>query len=435
MEPEPKGAPEGAVERSWAPLSYRVYFLGLLVVSYMINFTDRQLLSILLEPIKRDLALADWQLGVLGGVAFALFYVTLGVPVAKLSDRFSRVNILAGAMALWSLATAACGLAGNFIQLLLIRIGVAVGESAGTPPSYSMIADLFDPRRRATAIGIYVAGPPLGTALGLAIGGWLSQGIGWRTTFVVVGLPGLLLALLMKLTLREPPRGHTEARSDPTVAPSALAVARLLGSRPSFLCLAIGSGVAAFAGYAMNLWLPSFLIRSHGLTTAQAGGWLAMIQIGAGIGGGVLGGFVADRFAVRDKRWLALVPAVAMAVAAPAGYVAFTARSPALALAGTAVTLLGYYSWAGGVYTAVQAMVGLRMRAVAVAMLLFIINLIGLGLGPLLIGLCSDFVSVTLGLGSAEGVRWALVASASIGLVASLLFWLARKTIREEMES
>lgn len=419
MEPEPKGAPEGAVERSWAPLSYRVYFLGLLVVSYMINFTDRQLLSILLEPIKRDLALADWQLGVLGGVAFALFYVTLGVPVAKLSDRFARVNILAGAMALWSLATAACGLAGNFIQLLLIRIGVAVGESAGTPPSYSMISDLFDPRRRATAIGIYVAGPPLGTALGLAIGGWLSQGIGWRTTFVVVGLPGLLLALLMKLTLREPPRGHTEARADTTVAPSALAVARLLGSRLSFLCLAIGSGVAAFAGYAMNLWLPSFLIRSHGLTTAQAGGWLAMIQIGAGIGGGVLGGFVADKLAVRDKRWLALVPAVAMAIAAPAGYVAFTARSPGLALVGTAVTLLGYYSWAGGVYTAVQAMVGLRMRAVAVAMLLFIINLIGMGFGPPIIGAMSDVLRATAG---DQSLRLSLLITAPIFLVSAILY-------------
>jgi len=430
MEPEPNGAPEGAVERSWAPLSYRVYFLGLLVVSYMINFTDRQLLSILLEPIKRDLALADWQLGVLGGVAFALFYVTLGVPVAKLSDRFSRVNILAGAMALWSLATAACGLATNFLQLLLIRIGVAVGESAGTPPSYSMISDLFDPRRRATAIGIYVAGPPLGTALGLAIGGWLSQGIGWRTTFVVVGLPGLLLALLMKLTLREPPRGHTEARADPTVAPSALAVARLLASRPSFLCLAIGSGVAAFAGYAMNLWLPSFLIRSHGLSTAQAGGWLAMIQIGAGIGGGVLGGFVADRFAVRDKRWLALVPAVAMAVAAPAGYVAFTARSPALALMGTAVTLLGYYSWAGGVYTAVQAMVGLRMRAVAVAMLLFIINLIGMGFGPPIIGAVSDLLRATAG---DQSLRLSLLIAAPMFLVSAVLYVAGALNLRADI--
>jgi len=322
----PAAAGEGGAAAGWS-LPYRSYFLGLLVVSYMVNFTDRQLLSILLEPIKRDLQLADWQLGVLGGIAFALFYVTLGVPIAKLSDRHSRVNILSGAIALWSLATAACGLAGSFLQLLLVRIGVAVGESAGTPPSFALIADLFPPRLRATAIGIYVAGPPLGTALGLAIGGWLSQVIDWRTTFVVVGLPGLALALLMKLTLREPPRGGTEGKADVTPAPPAMTVAKLLARRPSFLALATASGLAAFAGYAMQLWLPSFFIRSHGMSAAETGSWLAAINVVTGIVGGLAGGMIGDRLAVRDKRWLALVPAIGMGLAAPFCLLAFTAGS------------------------------------------------------------------------------------------------------------
>jgi len=428
---EPGAAPGRGAAPNGASLPYRAYFLGLLVVSYMVNFTDRQLLSILLEPIKRDLALADWQLGTLGGIAFALFYVTLGVPIAKLSDRFSRVNILAGAIALWSLATAACGLTTNFIQLLLVRIGVAVGESAGTPPSYSLISDIFEPKRRATAIGIYVAGPPLGTALGLALGGWVSQSIGWRMTFVVVGLPGLALALLMKLTLREPPRGGSEGRTDEVAAPPAMAVARLLARRPAFLALATASGVAAFAGYAMSLWLPSFFIRSHGLSAGEAGTWLAVINFCAGIGGGVLGGSIADRLAVRDRRWLAIVPAIGMAIAAPAAVVAFLTRDTGVALAGIAVALLFYYSWAGPVYSAVQAMVGLRMRAVSVSLLLFIINLLGLGLGPPIIGAVSDALLESAG---DQSLRLSLLITAPVFLLAAALYALGAVRLRADLD-
>jgi len=406
---------------------YRYYFLALLVISYMVNFTDRQLLSILLQQIKMDLQLADWQLGILGGIAFALFYVTLGVPIAKLSDRFNRVNILSGAIALWSLATATCGLAASFMQLLLVRIGVAVGESAGTPPSYSLIADIFPPERRATAIGAYVAGPPLGTALGLAVGGWLSQFIGWRTTFVVVGLPGLALALLMKLTLREPARGGAEGKPDIAAAPPVLSVAKLLASRPTFLALVVASGVASFAGYAIQLWLPSFFIRSHGLSVGAAGTWLAAINVLSGISGSLAGGMIGDRLALREKRWMALVPAIGMGFAAPACLLAFTANSAPLALAGVALTLFFYQWWAGPVYSAAQEMVGLRMRAVTVSMLLFIVNLIGLGFGPPIIGAVSDALLATAG---DQSLRISLILTAPVFLFAAFLYLVAASRMR-----
>jgi MFS family permease len=429
-EQEPSTTGEGGSAARWASLPYRSYFLGLLVLSYMVNFTDRQLLSILLEPIKRDLQLADWQLGVLGGIAFALFYVTLGVPIAKLSDRYSRVNILSGAVALWSLATAACGLTGNFLQLLLVRIGVAVGESAGTPPSFALIADIFPPRLRATAIGIYVSGPPLGTALGLAIGGWLSQVIDWRTTFIVVGLPGLALALLIKLTLREPPRGQSERKVDIAPAPPALAVAKLLARRPAFLALATASGLAAFAGYAMQLWLPSFFIRSHGMSAAETGSWLAAINVVTGIVGGLAGGMIGDRLAVRDKRWLALVPAIGMGLAAPFSFVAFTAGSAPLALTGVTLALFCYYGWAGPVYSAAQEMVGLRMRAVTVSILLFIINLIGLGFGPPIVGAISDILHETAG---AQSLRLSLLITSPMFVLSTLLYLLGALRLRSDI--
>ncbi len=414
----------------WSAPAYRNYFLFMLVLSYLFNFMDRQLLSILIEPIKKELLLSDWQLGALGGITFALFYVTFGLPIAKLSDRLNRVKIISIALTVWSVATAACGLAQNFVHLLCARIGVAVGESAATPPSYSLIGDLFEPHRRATAIGIYVVGASLGTGCGLLFGGWASEYLGWRWSFAVVGLPGVLLALAIRLTLREPPRGFSEQRSATGEASTVTGVARLLLQRRSFPLMALASGVASFSGYSLALWLPSYFIRSHGFSVAEAGSWLALVNVGSGIAGSYLGGAVADHLGKRDPRWRMLVPGAAMLLAAPLSIVAFTTEWSGLSLIATAVVLTLYHSWGGPVHAAVQGMVGLRMRGVAVSLLLFVVNLVGLGFGPPIIGLVSDLLQTSAGVHS---LRYALLLSVPVFLLASVLYVLASLTLKRDL--
>lgn len=415
----------------WSSAKYRYYFLGLLVLSYMINFMDRQILSILLEPIKNDLELQDWQLGTLGGIAFALFYVTLGLPIAKLSDRFNRVNILSIAIVSWSLATAACGLAANFFHMLLARIGVAVGESAGTPPSYSMIGDLFAPAKRATATGIYVVGPQLGTAGGLIFGGWAADVLGWREAFFIISIPGLLLALVIKFTLKEPPRGYSEKRTAEGEASTVLGMARLLSTRMSFVTMAFASGIASFSGYAMALWLPSFFIRSYDLSVTQAGLLLAVLYFISGILGGVLGGMVADRLGTRDKRWWMFVPGCAMLVAAPCCLIGFTIDSFMISIVAITIAKTMYHSWAGPVYSAAQGMVGLRMRAVTVSLLLFIVNLVGLGFGPPIIGLVSDLLQQEF---SAQSLRYSLILTSPVFLISSFLYFTASRFLVQDLD-
>ncbi|MGE0384181.1 MAG: spinster family MFS transporter [Gammaproteobacteria bacterium] len=416
----------------WGSLAYRRLFLGMLALSYLVNFMDRQVLSILIEPIKAELHLADWQLGTLGGIAFALFYVTLGLPIAKLSDRYNRVNIIAIALTVWSLATAACGLAAGFFHLLLARIGVAVGESAGTPPAYSLIADLYEPRRRAGATGVFVAAPAVGTACGLLFGGWLGANFGWRTAFIVVAIPGLLLAVAMKLVLREPPRGFAEGRPADGEASRVGAVARLLATRPSFPAMALAAGIASFSGYAMHLWLPSFFIRSHGMPVEQAGAWLALMHLAAGVFGGVAGGQVADRLGRRDPRWWMLVPCVAMLIAVPLAFLAFSTDSRTVAMIATTGLLVMYGSWAGPVYAAAQGLVGLRMRAVTISLLLFVINLIGLGLGPPLVGWASDLLQQRAG---ADSLRLALLGTAPLFALSAALYFLASRTLQRDLDA
>ena len=425
--------PQSPDQRHGDSLAYRGYFLFLLTLAYVFNFADRLLLSILLEPIKSDLTLADWQLGVLGGASFAIFYVTLAVPLAAISDRFNRVTILSCGVVVWSLATSACGAAGNFLQLMLIRIGVAAGEAAGTPPSISLIGDTFPPERRATANSIFLAGGPLGIALGLALGGWLSQHIGWRMTFVAVGLPGIALAILIKLTLREPRRGGKDGKEDVTPAPPVLSVVGFLLKRPSFIAMAIATGIAFFAGYGMNLWVPSLLIRSHGATTAEAGMWLGGLYVITGIGGPVLMGLLADRLCVRNKRWLALLPAIALFAAAPAAFLAFTADSFAWTLFFLFINQVCYHSFAALVYTAAQAMVGLRMRAVTTAILLLIINVIGMGLGPTFIGWISD--ALYAGSGDDSLRLSLLMVTAPVFIASSLLFFVASRRLSQDLAS
>ena len=262
----------------YATASARNYALVMLTVVYSFNFIDRQLLAILQESIKLELGFSDSQLGLLTGFAFAVFYVTAGIPIARWADRANRRNIVALAIGLWSFMTAVSGAVQNYLQLLLARIGVGVGEAGGSPPSHSIISDIFPPDKRAGAMAFYSMGVNFGILFGFLFGGWLNEFFGWRVAFVVVGVPGILLAIVVRLTLREPMRGLSEKHRASDEYVSFVEVVKLLWSRVSFRHLALACGLNAFAGYSTGSWTASFLIRSHAMTTGELGTWLAMIM-------------------------------------------------------------------------------------------------------------------------------------------------------------
>tara|TARA_R110000823_G_scaffold130015_17_gene258069 strand:- start:1190 stop:2476 length:1287 start_codon:yes stop_codon:yes gene_type:complete len=377
--------------------STRYYALGLLTVVYAFNFIDRQLIAILQESIKEDLLLSDGQLGLLAGFAFAVFYVTAGIPIARWADRSNRRNIVAGSVFIWSFMTAVSGFAQNYIQLLLARIGVGVGEAGGSPPSHSIISDIFPPEKRATALGIYSTGVNIGILFGFLLGGWLNEFFGWRTAFVVVGLPGIALAALVAFTLREPIRGLS---GNPAVQAQSVPfthVIRLLWSRRTFRHMAFAAALNAFAGYGSASWTASFMIRSHDMTTGELGTWLAMITGVGGAIGVVLGGMLSDRLSVGNKRWYMWVPAIAGAVSVPFIAAVYLAEGPYTALLLSIIPGVLHNVYLGTTIATTHALVGLRMRALSSAVLFLILNLIGLGLGPLLVGLLSDYLQPVFG--------------------------------------
>jgi MFS family permease len=306
-EDDAAGVVEQTSWRSW-------YTLGVLFVVYVFNFIDRSILGILNQAIKDDLGFSDTQMGFLGGIAFAIFYSILGVPIARLADRSVRRNVLAVSLTVWSVMTAVCGFAGSFMQLMLGRIGVAVGEAGGSPPSHSMISDMFPPSSRATALAIYALGIPVGNMIGNLAGGWINEAFDWRTAFIVVGLPGLVLAVIVVLTVKEPVRGASEVtlRDDQEVPPVSV-VFRYLWSLKSFRYMSLAGAMHAFVGYGVGYWLPAFFIRSHGLGTAEIGRWVFFLGF-AGMAGTFLGGYFADRLARRDLRWYVWLPGIALHV-------------------------------------------------------------------------------------------------------------------------
>lgn len=412
--------------------AYRYYALGLLTVVYAFNFIDRQLLAILQESIKLELGLSDSQLGLLTGFAFAVFYVTAGIPIARLADRWVRRNIIAMAIGTWSLMTALSGLAGNYAHLLAARIGVGVGEAGGSPPAHSMLSDIFPPHQRATALSFYSTGINVGILFGFLLGGWLNEFFGWRVAFMVVGLPGLAIALLVRLTLAEPQRGFSERIASVDQQASSLReVLALLWSRRSFRYLSIAVALNAMIGYGAANWLAPFFIRIHGMGTGELGMWLAL---GSGVCG-ALGtfsmGYLADRLGKRDRRWYLWLPAVAAFLVVPF-LVLFLVTDNTLAalllqlLPGFLLT--GYI---GPCLAMTHGLVGLRMRATASAVLFFILNLIGLGLGPVVIGVLSDALAPTY---AAESLRYAMLSTLpAIGILCGLLFLLSAKYLREDL--
>jgi MFS family permease len=425
---------------------YRRYALWVLLIIYTLNFLDRQVVNILAEPIKRDLGLADWQLGMMTGLAFAIFYTVLGIPIARLAETKNRPFIIGASVAAWSAFTVLCGFTQNFWQLILARIGVGVGEAGCTPPAHSLITDYVPREKRAGAIAFYSIGTPLGTLAGMAMGGLVADAYGWRVAFMVAGAPGVIFALVAAFTLVEPRRqlaADIAARAAQKISfGAALAV---LATKKTFWLVALAASIKAFVGYGHAPFTASFFFRVHGPEVAElaarfglkSAGFLglALGLIGgtAGVIGAWFGGILADRLGAKDLRAYVIVPAIASLITIPFYILAVSVGSPMAAICILTVPVLLGTLWYGPVYATAQSIVDPHMRATASAVLLLIINLIGLGLGPVAVGLLSDVLAGPVGLGEAQGVRWALILSTLLGLVAFGLFWTARKTIREEM--
>ncbi|MBA4750672.1 MAG: MFS transporter [Sphingopyxis sp.] len=392
--------------------------LGLLLAVYCFNFIDRTIISILQEPLKRDLGLSDTQLGLVSGTAFALFYSVLGVPIARLAERVDRPRIIAAALAIWSLMTMMCGLATGFIQLFLYRVGVGVGEAGGTPPAHALISDLFPPERRATAISIYSLGVPLGILFGAVAGGALGEALGWRATFMLVGAPGLLLALVVLLVIRDP-RSAGKTGITPAAPPSLARTLAHLAARRAFVHLTIGITVASTAGYGILAFTAPFFMRQFEMGLAAAGYATGLISGLAAGAGTLLGGLAVDRAMRRDARFGAWIPATGLALAAPLSIAAYLQDERAMAIALLLVSGIAQFLYLGPTYALVQSLAKPAMRATASALVLLTVNLVGLGIGPPLTGWLSDHFASTSDAtnAAAHGLRIALV------LTASLFFW------------
>lgn len=397
--------------------------LALLLIAYIFNFLDRQILGILAQPIKSDLHLSDTQFGAIGGLAFALLYSALGVPLAFLADKSSRTAVIAGSLAVWSAFTALCGAAAGFGQLFLYRLGVGVGEAGGVAPSYALIADYFPPQRRARALAIFSLGIPLGLAGGTLLGAYIAHSMSWRAAFVVMGVAGLLLAPVMLFLVRDRNRGSS-ARSEAPLS----SVFPLLARKPAFWLMALASSASSLCGYGLALWTPSVMMRSFRLDLLTTGNFLASLLLVGGCAGVYGGGWLADRLGTKDRRWYARLPAIAWLVSVPAWGLGLFAPNLWIAwpllLVGNAVNIL----WLGPVVTAVQHLVSQRMRSTASASFLLINNLIGLGVGPLLMGRLSDMLKSTEG---ADALRDAAALCLGFYVVAAVLMLLSAKSLAQ----
>lgn len=412
---------------------YRRYVLVLLLAVYIFNFVDRQILSVLLQAIKNEFSFSDTQLGLLGGIAFALFYSLVGLPIAAFADRVNRRNMIAIALALWSLMTAACGSAVGFVSLFLCRVGVGIGEAGGLPPSYSLISDYFPPQRRGTALAVFGMGIPLGVLTGFLLGGWVNEYYGWRAAFRVVGIPGIILAVLLALTLREPPRGRYDAAPPARDVPSVLATARFLWARRAVRHLCVAGALYGLAMWGAGVWQPAFFMRVHGMSSAQVGTWLALVFGLSGATGAMLGGALGDRLfrTTGDARWYAWISAGGVLVSLPFVFLVYLWPTPIPALLFLIVPTIFGHMYLGPSTALLLGMAGPRRRAVASALYALALNLVSMGLGPLLVGLSSDHLQPRYGALALRYSILALVAGATAW--AAIHFLCAARTLRADL--
>ena len=392
---------------------YRWYVLCVLTLGYIFNFIDRQVMTILLEPIKAEFGATDTLMGLLTGLAFALFYATLGVPMARLADRWSRRNVLVISMAVWSGTTALCATATSFGQLALYRIGVGVGEAGGTPPSQSLLADIFPPAQRSLAQGVLASGTNIAVLVGLFGGALLADAYGWRNVFWIFGVPGVALAVLIRLTVREPVREIRVVEEDGSLWSAIQRISAL----PGFPAIALAVGMTAVSGYGLGVWSPSFMIRVHGLSLVDAGLYLGLIGVFGGILGTLLSAILVDRLAQQDARWQLRLPMIGVLISIPTQTLFLLWPAEHLWMLGdrpfpVALVFMFFSAifasfWIAPSYAAVQNLVPAHWRTQAAALLLFILNLLGMGLGPLVVGWLSDVYG---GLGDVS-IRYALLSS------------------------
>ena len=445
---------EDKAPRDGAAGPYPAWLVAMLMLVALVGFIDRVIVATLGPAIKRDLGISDTQFGLLTGLAFALLYTSMGIPVARLADRFNRINLLAVAIALWSLMTTLSAVAANAVQLLLLRVGVGIGEAAANPCTISIVSDHFPRHRRAGALAVVALGASIGSLVGGFGGGWLGQHLGWRHAFVIVGAPGFVLAAVIALTLREVPRGRFDpaARSDGRT-PSLAELLRTVSGKPAFLNMAFGCGLVSFVNYGVFLFLPIYFGRAFGMGMAQAGLLFGLVT-GFSNAFGTLGGGIGAQWAGRrDERWYAWLPALCLAVTAPAYMLglALPHWQQALPVVGLAATLA--FTFYAPTFAATQNMVEPRMRASAAALIIFFQNLVGMGLGPLFVGFLSDRYArwlfagdyaarctgdaahgiVACAAAQAAGIRYAMVSCAALLLWAALHYLLASRTLKRDL--
>ncbi|MCR9093577.1 MAG: MFS transporter [bacterium] len=420
--------------------AYRSYVLGLLCLVYMSNHIDRQILMILLQPIKDELGTSDLEMGLLTGPAFALFYTFAGIPIARWADRGSRKTIIAISALIWSAMTTLSGTARSFASLALMRVGVGIGEAGCSPPSHSLISDYFPPHQRARALGIYSAGTQLGAAIGWLLGGWLAHLLGWRDAFIAVGVPGVALALLVAVSVREPERGASEIVRDPVpVAERVPRVQQPLGEalrelwqKKSFVWLQVGGALHAVAGYGVAVWVAPFLMRVHDLEIQVIGTSLGFIALAAGLPGMFIGGYLCDRLVRRDVRWYLWVPTLAALVGIPFTTAFLFLPSTRWALAAYAVHSALNLAFTAPVYALMQALVRVESRALAAAVFLFVTNLVGLGVGPVVVGALNDALHPSMGV---ESIRYTMLVAAITNVIACVFYLRSARTVADEMEN
>ena len=422
----PASQPHDAPTQVGGPYAY--YVLAVLFVVYVFNFIDRQILSILLQPIKEDLQVSDTAMGFLTGFAFAIFYAIAGLPLARVADRWVRRSLIALSLATWSLMTAASGLARNFTDLALARVGVGIGEAGCTPPAHSLLSDYFPPEKRATVLAVYACGIYMGVGLGFWLGGWLNDAFGWRVAFMVIGLPGVAMAVVVRFTVREPPRGMSERTAATSRSYSLGETWRFLTRLPSGRRISLGAAFQAFVGYGLGAWIPAFFIRLHGMTPGELGLWLSWITGLGGAIGAFSGGWLADRWVGDQPKARAYISLVGALCSTPFIVAALVLENTTLALLSFFPANIFGTMWIGPAGSIVQDLAPPAMRATAAAVFIFILTMIGLGAGPQTVGIFNDII------GTPDAIRYSLLGVAvSTSLLSAVFFWLTGKTLERDI--
>ncbi len=411
--------------------NYKWYVLFVLTIVSALNYFDRQLIVILQEPIKAELGLSDTQLGLMTGLAFAIFYCSVGIPIARYSDRNNRKNVVGISVAVWSFMTAITGFVNSFFQMLLVRIGVGVGEAGSAPASQAILSDYFSENERPVAFAIWATSIYIGLFLGFSMGGLLESSLGWRNAFIYLGFPGILVAIFLLWTVKEPPRGYSETvkiTEEETLA--FWPAMRYLFARKTYIYILFASGLHSFVGYSFANWIPSFFIRVHEMSIMDVGIWLA---ISVGIGGGIgafSGGFMVKKLIKRDVRWYMWIGIVSIILTIPFSmFTLFTENKMASVICYFIPNVLFSLNM-GALLTVNQSIVSVRMRAMSSAVYYLVINFIGLGLGPLFVGALSDYLLPIYG---KESLRWSLFIVSNIYMVCMYFYWKAGQHLEQDL--